>query len=83
MFHDEPTLERVLARAIDDDNWRGQQAKGLGDHAREQVSYDALARKLLVFITSRLAGDAPVDPPRWYDNRTSLASSRPSTRTTP
>jgi hypothetical protein len=81
MFHDERTMERVLTRAIKDDDWRIKQAKLLGAHARKNVSYDALARNLLGFVASRLAPDAPADPPRWYDSRASRASTRPATPT--
>ncbi len=81
MFHDEGTLERVLARAIEDDEWRSRQSRALGDHARAHVSYDALARTLLGFVESRLANDCAVDPPRWYDNRASTSSRRPVVQT--
>lgn len=80
MFHDEGTLERVLARAIEDDAWRARQSRALGDHARACVSYDALARKLLEFVESRLANGSPADPPRWYDNRASACSRRPTSQ---
>ncbi len=76
MFHNEATLERVLVRAIEDDAWRAEHATQLGEHAREHVSYDAFARKLLAFITSRLTDETPLDPPRWYDNRPSRTAAR-------
>ncbi len=67
MFHDEATLERVLTQAVEDDAWRTEQSQALGDRARQRVTYDALANRIIAFVAASLAGEGTGNTARWYD----------------
>ena len=68
MFHDQPSLERVLTRAVEASPWRDEQSAALGTHVRQHASYDALARQMLDLVASGLANTrATATGTRWYD----------------
>ena len=66
MFHDAASMARVLGRAVEDGAWRDGESARLGARARERVSYRALARRLVSFVSERLTSDGR-DARRWYD----------------
>ena len=83
MFHNEPTLERVLERAVEDEGWRDEQSRALGDRARERVTYEAFANRVLRFVATGLAGWDGNGKTRWYDTprgRSTGPAKRPITQ---
>jgi hypothetical protein len=74
MFHDEETLGRVLLRAVEDEAWREEQSRAMGELARRLVTYDALVGTMLRFVGARLAGEGE-RAARWYDGSAERAVS--------